>query len=120
MSRWKNLLPPGWRRRFGPEIDDLLADTEHPLRDRLDLARLALSLYGAERSQALGRTTLTAVAASGLLLTAILSAWAASNLTHGWLEIPEHWWSSLAMLPLLVTACCLRLLLRRRSSARQR
>jgi len=42
-------------------------------------------------------------------------AWSAPQLTHGLVEIPGHWWSTLASVPLLVGAVILVMRLRRRT-----
>jgi len=42
-------------------------------------------------------------------------AWSAPQLTHGLVEIPGHWWSTLASAPLLVGAVILVMRLRRRT-----
>ena len=46
-------------------------------------------------------------------------AWSAPQLTHGLVEIPGHWWSTLASVPLLVGAVILLVMgLRRRTRSR--
>lgn len=60
------------------------------------------------------RTTL-AIGVALMVSGAIGAVWSATELTNGLVEIPQHWWSGLATLPLLVGAVLMLLGLGRRT-----
>jgi hypothetical protein len=48
--------------------------------------------------------TTTTLLTIGAMLTGagvVLIAWASTELTHGILEVPDHWWSAMATAPLV-------------------
>lgn len=49
------------------------------------------------------RTTTTLLTIGAMLTCTglVLVAWASTELTHGILEVPAHWWSALAVTPLV-------------------
>jgi len=99
------LLPRSWRERYGEELGELLDTTRQPVRDSIDVALLALGVRVDHARSALGRTRFTLVAARALslllgLLGILGGGWSVSRLHHGALEIPGHWWSTLATAPL--------------------
>jgi len=103
-GRWLlRLFPARWRNRYGDEVADLLGGSRRPIRDRLDLLRvlpgehvLALS----ERRDLVRWLPILAAACIALgLAGAILVI---PDLQDGWVEIPGHWWSTLAVVPALV------------------
>ena len=54
-----------------------------------------------------------------LIVAGILGgAWATPRLQEGWVEIPGHWWSTLAVLPAVVGAGLAALAFRSRRRAR--
>jgi hypothetical protein len=103
-GRWLlRLFPAQWRKRYGDEVADLLGGSRRPIRDRLDLLRvlpgehvLALS----ERRDLVRWLPLLAAACIALGLTGAILV--IPDLQDGWVEIPGHWWSTLAVVPALV------------------
>jgi len=98
--RLLRLFPASWRDRYGEEVADLLQRSPQPVRDRIDLTR---SLPGehmlalAERRELM--RWLPATAAVLVALGVGGAFWATLRLEDGWVEIPGHWWSTLAVLP---------------------
>ena len=107
MSRLLRLFPREWRRRYGAEVNDLLAHSRRPARDRLDLILSAFHVH-TERQQQLMRERvlvlmLMPVLACVLSAVGVLgAALSAGQLTNGFREIPGHWWSTLATFPLVI------------------
>lgn len=98
--RLLRLFPAGWRDRYDEEVADLLGGSTRPVRDRLDLLRalpgehvLALS----ERRDLM--RWLPALAALFIAVGVVGAAQVIPQLKDGWVEIPGHWWSTLAVLP---------------------
>jgi hypothetical protein len=60
------------------------------------------------------RTTVT-IGLAFIVLGVIGAVWSSTELTSGFAEIPQHWWSTLASLPLLVGAILVVLGLGRRT-----
>jgi hypothetical protein len=83
------LLPAEIRARHGDEVEDMLASSTRPVRDRGDIAIAAVGLR-------LGRATrpLLVAAVIGVCGFALGLADALGNLQHGAMEIPDHWWST--------------------------
>lgn len=99
MSLLIRLFPREWRRRYGDEITDLLASSNHPWRDRADVLAAAIAAR-AERITAVRNVRLTAAA---LVVLGVLGGfWATPRLSDGPREIPGHWWSTLAVLPAVI------------------
>jgi hypothetical protein len=103
MTRLLRLFPKAWQAAYGEEVADLLASSTQPWGDRLDLVRAAARV---RTDQLNGGTIIMRalrVIAIGLLGLGLAGGgWAATQLTDGVVEIPMHWWSSLAVLPLPV------------------
>jgi hypothetical protein len=97
------LLPPAWRRRYGEEAIDLLGRGGHPVADAFDLARCALELR-IRGTEAHMRRNLTIFALVAAVLGGLGVAWSVPQLAHGIVEVPGHWWSTLAASPLLLAA----------------
>jgi hypothetical protein len=104
VSRLLRLFPRAWRAAHGEEVADMLAASGHPWSDRLDLVRAGVEIRTDQLIHQLhGRTTVMRlrVIAVGLVALGLGGAgWATPQLTHGVVEIPMHWWSTLAVLPL--------------------
>jgi hypothetical protein len=105
MSLLLRMYPREWRDRYGDEIEELLASSDHPARDRLDLARGAISmrLDHLLRRAAKSAGRLIALAILGLVMAvvgAIATVNAVGHLQGGVIELPGHWWSTLAAAPL--------------------
>jgi len=103
MRRLLRLYPRDWRDRYGDEVSDLLARSDRPRRDTIDLVMCALS----ERLGRLARRRketpmkLRVTAAVLVALGVAGAIWSTPQLMHGWREIPQHWWSAGAtLLPL--------------------
>ncbi len=83
------LYPRTWRHRYGREIAELLAASEHPWRDSTNVA-----LYAA-----LAWTEVTMFKPMMLILAAaslVLFGFTVGQLAGGVREIPQHWWSSIS------------------------
>jgi uncharacterized membrane protein YeaQ/YmgE (transglycosylase-associated protein family) len=107
--RWSRLFPRQWRERYGDDIDDQLRDSARPVRDRLDIAVSAIGARWRNLATVLARQprllSAARAAAGVLVLVGIVGGvWAQARLAHGALEIPGHWWSSLAVAPAVVGA----------------
>jgi hypothetical protein len=89
MTRWLAALLPARRRRYGPEIADLLAASDRPVSDAVDVA-IHVALWNAEEMM---RKPVYAVA--GLLAAGSLFGlgYAVAGLADGLVELPRHWWS---------------------------
>lgn len=96
MTRLLMLLPRAIRERFGDEVNDAIESSRSPIRDRIDLARWGVQLR-MEKSIRL----LIVVATVLVVIGAVTTAWATGELEHGIVEIPMHWWSTLATAPLI-------------------
>jgi hypothetical protein len=105
------LFPRSWRERYREEIADHLARSTSPARDRLDLL-MALAPMWADDTRRLPLATspmYTRTAAAILGAIAVLSTlWATGELEDGVAEMPQHWWSTAAvLLPLMAAALVL-------------
>jgi hypothetical protein len=96
------LFPPAWRERYGGEAVDLLGRGGHRAADTIDLLRCAIELRLSEEPHM--RRTLAILAALAAAIGAAGLAWSVPQLTNGIVEVPSHWWSTLAASPLLVAA----------------
>ena len=83
------MLPAQIRTNHGDELEDMLACSTRPVRDRADVVIAAMGLR-------LGRATrpLLVVAVIGLGASALGLVLAIGNLQRGVIEIPDHWWST--------------------------
>jgi hypothetical protein len=89
------LYPRTWRHRYGREIAELLAASEHPWPDGVNVA-----LYAA-----LAWTEVTMFKPMMLILAAaslVLFGFTVGQLAGGVREIPEHWWSSISAAAVLI------------------
>lgn len=104
MTRLLRLFPREWRERYGHEVEEALEHSTRPARDRLDLVRAAVSVRGQDaRSRlegAVRRAGLGVLSGALLLAGAAGAWWSQANLSEGIGEIPRHWWSTAACLPL--------------------
>ncbi|MGH9120163.1 MAG: hypothetical protein ACRD0A_20540 [Acidimicrobiales bacterium] len=95
------LFPRSWRQSYGAEVAEHLAAGRCPVRDRIDLV-LAVGPawidWLAGKRSAMRTIVITAVVlvAVGLVTTVR----ATTQLARGLVEIPGHWWSTLAAAPL--------------------
>jgi hypothetical protein len=100
------LFPRAWRAAYGAEVADMLARSRRPWRDRADLLRAAVEARGDRVDELLEERMDTLrnlrIVAAGLVALGLAGGvWATGQLRDGVLEIPLHWWSTLAVLPLL-------------------
>jgi hypothetical protein len=89
------LYPRAWRLRYGRELADLLAESEHPWRDSLNVALHAVLAW----------TEVTVFKAMNLIVAAcslVLFGFTIGQLDGGVREIPQHWWSSISAAVALV------------------
>lgn len=108
------LFPRGWRTRYGEEVAELFRSRDRHLLDVVDLVVTALSLRveGAvrllEREVRKMERRLKLVRVAGGVAAALMVVgigttwWATTELADGLRELPSHWWSGLAMAPLLL------------------
>jgi hypothetical protein len=112
------LLPRAWRRRYGEELLDELRRRKRTPAVVLDLLALAARL----RTEQLGRhfTPVLLICLPAAAGGAFGTYKAVGRLSHGWVELPGHWWS--APWPALtigfLTTCLLASAARRRLSRR--
>jgi hypothetical protein len=109
MTRLLRLFPREWRERYGQEVEEALEHSSRPARDRLDLVRAAVSVRGQDvRSRlerAVRRAGLGVLSGAALVLAGAAGTWwSQANLSGGVGEIPRHWWSTAACLPLAAAA----------------
>jgi uncharacterized protein YjeT (DUF2065 family) len=101
------LFPRAWRASYGREVGEMLAGSQRPWRDRADLLRAAAAVRGRQLVDTLLErtdTTMRNLRAAGIGLVAVGLAgvaWVIPQLADGIIELPFHWWSSLAALPLV-------------------
>ncbi len=88
--RW--LFPRQWRDRYFEEMVDLNRFSQWRSQDLLDIVRAALRL----RSEEVGRHPLPVGSVSALLALGGVAGlvWCLPLLSHGWIEVPSHWWSA--------------------------
>lgn len=109
--QWFIRLYPRWfRARYGGEVQALLETSDRPVRDGLDVAAHAL----------MARSEEVPVRRAGGVL--VVACWAVfgyclNDLAGGIVEVPEHWWSSLAAVATVVTTLAWLPTLRRRASS---
>ena len=98
-------LPRDVRARYGEELEELLADSARPVRDRADVLVAALGLR-------LGSTlpVLLLVSVVCLGLTSAGFILSVLNLQDGAFEVLDHWWSTLALLGLTSSVSAVTLL----------
>ena len=104
MDRMLRLFPRAWRAAYGSEVTEMLARSERPWRDRADLVRAAAAVRGHQLVDPLLERTdgmrYQLVAGLGLVVLGVAGGfWVTPQLAHGIVELPQHWWSTLAVLP---------------------
>lgn len=105
MTRLLRLFPREWRERYGREVEEALEHSTRPARDRFDLVRAAVSIRRQDVERAVRRVGLGALSGAALLLAGAAGVWwSQANLSEGIGEIPRHWWSAAACLPLAAAA----------------
>ena len=115
MKRWfLRVYPELFRRRYEDELIEALNASPQPVRDMLDVAVHAGRLRGEQlMTNASHHLASLAVAASIFVL-----GYAINDLQNGFIEIPDHWWSTSAVL-LVVTAAAVRLTIDSRTKHRR-
>ena len=94
MTRWLlRLYPSRFRDRYGDEIADLLADSDHRARDVINVAVAALRL----RWETDMTRPIRHLADAFVILTVFILGYAVNDLQHGIGELGRHWWSSMAL-----------------------
>lgn len=101
------LLPGDWRARYGDELRLLLTESDRPIRDAGDVLALVFSFHldtpaSLLRKEALMHASLLKVLACALIGVGALGvAMSTTQLAGGVREIPAHWWSTLASMPII-------------------
>lgn len=100
MSRLFRLYSHRFRERYGDDAAEMLARSNRPFLDRIDIAVHAVL----ERADYLMKT-LTTVLYAGAAILAVVSlvalGYSIPELAGGVRDIPRHWWSTLPLLGLL-------------------
>ena len=94
------LYPRAIRRRYGPEIVDLLERSEQPARDALDVAVHAVHLHW----EVLVNNWFRHATNTLLAATLVLLGYVVNDLSNGVTEIHRHWWSTLSVALVVATA----------------
>ena len=81
------LYPRRWRERYGAELADLLAVSNHPWRDGVNVAGHAALVWS---EVPVFKAMVVVLAAASL----VVLGFTVGQLAHGVPEIPHHWWSS--------------------------
>ena len=89
MKRLVWLYPRRWRDRYGREMVELLAASQHPWRDGVNLAAHAALAWS---DVAMFRVISLLLAAAAL----VMFGFTVGQLADGVHEIPQHWWSSIS------------------------
>ena len=101
--RLLRLFPAQWRDRYGEEVTDLLGGSRRPVRDRLDLLRVLPGEHVFALSERRNLVRWFPILTAALIVLGLVGAvQVIPDLQDGWVEIPGHWWSSLAVLPGLI------------------
>lgn len=94
MTRWLlALYPRQFRARYGEEVCDLLARSEHHHRDIVDIAIHGVAL----RWEDIMTRSLRHVANISVAAALIAFGYVVNDLQHGVTEVPRHWWSAGAL-----------------------
>lgn len=105
------LFPRAWRARYGDEIADHLGRSTRPARDWLDLLIALGPVWFDESARRLpmlvSRVWMRAVAAALCAVGIVTIALVTTELQHGLVELPRHWWSAPAPLPLAAAVALL-------------
>lgn len=99
MSRWLLLLYPSeFARRYGDEIAALLEVSRRPVRDHLDVVLHAIRLRSEHLVSRLPRYLADLASAAAIFLFGFV----VNDLDDGLGELPRHWWSTGAVLLVIV------------------
>ena len=94
------LYPLAFRRRYGPEIVDLLERSEQPAHDGFDVVVHAVQLHWEALVSNWFRHATNAV----LTATLVLLGYVVNDLGEGITEIHRHWWSTLSVVLVVAAA----------------
>jgi hypothetical protein len=98
--RLLRLFPVQWRDRYSEEVADLIGGSRRPVRDRLDLLRVLPGEHVLALSERRDLVRLLPIVAAACIALGIVGAVRViPDLQDGWVEIPGHWWSTVAVLP---------------------
>ncbi|MGI9623218.1 MAG: hypothetical protein ACR2PK_10315 [Acidimicrobiales bacterium] len=84
------ILPVAIRANHGGELEDMLATSTRPVRDRADIAIAGVGLRLGRAMRPLLVAAAFAMCGFGFALVRVVG-----HLRYGFGEIPEHWWSTL-------------------------
>jgi hypothetical protein len=95
MTRWLlRLYPKPFRDRYGDELAEFIADSNHLARDVINIAAHAIRL----RLETLMRIRpLRHLANAFVVATAFVLGYVVNDLEGGVTELGRHWWSSIAL-----------------------
>lgn len=98
MSRLIRIYSRRFRERYGDEIAVLLARSERPVRDRIDLILHALVERTETTMQRMSMMLFAAVIIAAISLIAF--GYTLAELAGGLRDVPRHWWSTLPLIGL--------------------
>jgi hypothetical protein len=91
MIRWLLLLYPAWfRDRYGDELADLVARSDHRRCDMVNVASAACRLRWENRMT----RPVSHLANAFVVITVFVLGYVVNDLEHGISEIGRHWWSA--------------------------
>jgi hypothetical protein len=94
------MLPAPTRHRYGEELVELLERSPRPLADSVDVLRLAAREHLEEPM----RRPLNTLANVSLAISLVVLGYTVNDLGAGLAEIPEHWWSTGAVVAVIASA----------------
>lgn len=103
MSKLIRLYTAEFRARYGEEVAALLAASDHPVRDRIDIFVHAVQ----ERMETTMKSTTSIVLIAAAILGAaslVTFGYAVAELAGGIREVPNHWWSTLPLVGIAISA----------------
>ena len=97
------LFPRDWRERYGDEVLELIERRGWRPGDAANLMSSAAMVWMEHLMRAAKEDWMHRLLIVGIALVvvgAVTTTWAVTELSNGLLEIPMHWWSTAAALPL--------------------
>jgi hypothetical protein len=96
MRRVVRLYPKRWRERYGDEVSDLLARSEHPRRDHVNVVVHAVIAW-------MELPVVSVVLVIAAMASLLQFGYTLGQLSNGLDEVHRHWWSTSSALLAVVT-----------------